>query len=64
MAGDFYLFFDSKLDAEGVNSTIKKKSSAERIELKQNHDICDVWRVKNTKSKPFLQLSFYVCLIT
>ena len=28
MAGDFNLFFDSKLDAQVENPTIKKKSSA------------------------------------
>ena len=32
MAGDFNLFFDSKLDAQGGNPTIKKKSLAKLIE--------------------------------
>ena len=34
MAGDFNLFFDSKLNAQGGNLTIKKKSIAKLIELK------------------------------
>ena len=34
MAGDFYLFFASKLDAQGENSTITKKSLAKLTKLK------------------------------
>ena len=51
MARDFNLFFDSKLDAQGGNSTIKKMSLAKLIELKENYDLCDMWRIRNTKSK-------------
>ena len=36
MAGDFTLFFNSKLNAQGGNRTIKKKSLAKLIELKEN----------------------------
>ena len=53
MAGDFNLFFDSKLDIQGGNPTVKKKSLAKLIELKENCDLCDIWRVRNTKSKRF-----------
>ena len=53
MAGDFNLFFDSKLDAQGGNPAIKKKSLAKLIELRKNYDLCDIWRVRNTKSKRF-----------
>ena len=42
MAGDFNLFFDSKLDAQGGNPTIKKKSLAKLIELKKSYDLCDI----------------------
>ena len=34
MAGDFNLLFDSKLDAQGGNPTLKKKSLAKPIELR------------------------------
>ena len=67
MAGDFNLFFDSKLDAQGGNPTITKKSLAKLIELKENYDL---WGVRNTKSKRFtfaqniLQVSFNVDLTT
>ena len=53
MARDFNLFFDSKLDARGGNPTVKKESLAKLIELKENHDSCDTWRVRNTNSKRF-----------
>ena len=39
MAGDFNLLFDSKLDAQGGNPTLKKKSLAKPIELKQSYDL-------------------------
>ena len=53
MAGDFNLFFDSKLDAQGENPTIKKKSLAKLIELKDSYDLCHIWRLRNTKSRWF-----------
>ena len=53
MARDFNLFFDSRLDAQGGNPTIKKKSLAKLNELKENYDICAMWRVRNPKSKRF-----------
>ena len=47
MAGDFNLFFNSKLDAAGGNSTLKRKSLAELIELKEAYDLCDVKKCKS-----------------
>ena len=38
MAGDFSLFFGSKLEAQGGNPTIKKKTLAKLIELKEIYD--------------------------
>ena len=35
MAGDFNLFFNSKLDAAGGEPTIKRKSLAKLMELKE-----------------------------
>ena len=51
MVGDFNLLFDSKLDAQGGNPTMKKKSLAKLIELKEPYDLCDIWRVRNKKSR-------------
>ena len=53
MAGDFNLFFDSKLYAAGGNRTLKRKSLAQLIELKEAYDLCDIWRIRNTKVKQF-----------
>ena len=53
MAGDFNLFFNSTLEAQGGNPTLKKKSLAKLIEFKETYDLCDIWRVRNTKSKRF-----------
>ena len=53
MAGDFNLIFDSKLDAQGGNPTMKKKPVAKLIELKESYDLCDIWRVRNMKSRQF-----------
>ena len=55
MAGDLNLIFNSKLDAQGGNPTMKKKFSAKLIELKESYDLCDTWRVRNMKSR---QLAF------
>ena len=53
MAGDFNLFFNSNLDAAGENSTLKRKSLAKFIELKEAYDLCDIWRVRNAKVEQF-----------
>ena len=48
MAGDFNLFFNSKLDPAGGNPTLTRKSLAKPIEFKEAYGI---WRVRNTKLK-------------
>ena len=53
IAGDFNSLFDSKLDAQVRNPTMKKKSLAKLIELKESYDLCDIWRVRNMKSRQF-----------
>ena len=53
IAEDFSLFFNSKLEVKGGNPTLKKKSLAKIIELKEIYDLRDIWRVRNTKSKGF-----------
>ena len=47
MAGDFNLFFDSKLDVNNENP-ILKKSLAKLVKLKESFDLCVIWRVRNT----------------
>ena len=42
MAGDFNLFFDSKLDAKGGNPTLKKKSLVELLEFKETYELYEM----------------------
>ena len=53
MAGAFNLFFNSKLEAQGGNPTFKKISLAKLIDFKETYDLCDIWRVGNTRFKRF-----------
>ena len=53
MAGDFNLFFNSKLDPAGGNPTLTRKSFAKPIEFKEAYELCGIWRVRNRKSKQF-----------
>ena len=41
-AGNFNLFFDSKLEVQGGNPTLKNKSLATLIEFKETYDLCDI----------------------
>ena len=63
MAGDFNLLFDSKLDAQGGNPTMKKKRIAKLIELKESYDLCHIRNLSNALSNIF-QVSLNVDLIT
>ena len=53
LAGDFNFFFDTSLDSYGGKPTLKKKSIAKYIELKEKVDLCDIWRIRNPKTKRF-----------
>ena len=66
MARDFNLFFNSKLNVQGGNPALKNRSLAKLIEFKETYHLCDMWRVRNTKSKWFtftkniLEVSFNI----
>ena len=51
MAGVFHLFFNSKLDGAGGNPTLKGKSLAKLIKLKEAYDLCDTCRIRNAKKQ-------------
>ena len=53
MAGDFSLFFNSNLNTAGRNPTLKRKSLAKFIKLKEAYDLCDIQTVINVKVKQF-----------
>ena len=53
LAGDFNFFFDTSLDSYGGKPTLKKKSIAKFIELKEKFDLCDIWKIRNPKTKRY-----------
>ena len=60
LAGDFNFFFDTSLDSYGGKPTLKKKSIAKFIELKEKFDLCDIWRIRNPKTKRYTFRQKYV----
>ena len=53
LADDFNLFFDSNLDAKGGKPILKEKSVVRMVELKEEYDLCDIWRIRNPLEKSF-----------
>ena len=51
LGGVFNLFFNTSLETQGRNPVLKKKSLAKFIEIKERLDLCDIWIIKNPKSK-------------
>ena len=46
--GVYYNFhFNSKLEAKRGKLTLKKKYTAKMIELIENFELCDIWRIRN-----------------
>ena len=48
---NFNLFFNTSLDSYGGKPTLKKKSIAKFIELRENFDLYDILRIRNPKTK-------------
>ena len=51
LAGDLNVFFDSKLEMKGGKPSLKQKSVAKLLELKEEYDLCDIWRIRNPTKK-------------
>ena len=51
LAGDFNFFFFFDTSLETNQPTMKKKSIAKFIELKEKFDLCYIWRIRNPKTK-------------
>ena len=51
LADNFNFFFDTCLDSYGGKRTLK--SIAKFIELKEKFDLCDIWRIRNPKTKRY-----------
>ena len=52
------------VDVQGGNPIIKKKCLAKLIKLKKSCIICNIWRVRNTKSKWFTFAQKYSSVIS
>ena len=39
---DFHLLFEAKLEAQGGNPAMNKKSLAKLVQIKENFDLCDI----------------------
>ena len=50
-AGDLNVFFDSKLETKGGKLSLKQKSVAKLLELKEEYDLRDIWRIRNPTKK-------------
>ena len=53
LGGDFNFFLDTKLEAKGGKPVLKKHSIAKIIEILENFDLCDIWRIRNPNLKRF-----------
>ena len=51
--GDFNLFFEAKLEAQGGNLVLKKITLVKLIQIKEKFDLCDIWRIKNPNTKRY-----------
>ena len=52
-AGDFSIFFTSKLEARGGKPIPKRKLIIKLVDIKESLDICGIWRIRNPKRQNF-----------
>ena len=52
-AGDFIIFFNSKLETKGGKPLPKRKSISKLVDIKENLNICDIWRIRNPECQNF-----------
>ena len=51
--GDFNLFFDVELDANGGSPKLKVKSLSKLLSMMSEGDLCDIYRIRNPEAKRF-----------
>ena len=51
LGGDFNVILNPSLDSEGGKPVIKKRTIAKLIQITENLDLCDIWSIRNPKSK-------------
>ena len=50
---NFNLFLEPVLGTEGGSPVLKKSSIWKLIEIKEKYNLCEIWRVRNTKENRF-----------
>ena len=53
LGGGFNVILNPSLDWEGGNPVIKKRTIAKLIQITENPDICDIWKIRTSKRKRF-----------
>ena len=53
LGGDFNVILNPSLDLHGGKPVIKKKTIATLVQITENLDVCDIWRIRNPKRKQF-----------
>ena len=53
LAGDLNVFFDDKLETKRGKPSLKQKSVAKRLELREEYHLCDIWRIRNPTKKSY-----------
>ena len=53
LGGHFNVILNPSLDSEGGNPVIKKKAIAKLIQITENLDLRDIWRIRNPQRKQF-----------
>ena len=51
--GDFNLFLGRSLGAKDGNPCIKKQSLSKLLQIKEKLNLCDIWRIRNSKAKQY-----------
>ena len=53
LGGDLNLFLDSVLEAKGSSLSIIKSLVSKLTEINEKYNLCDIWRIRNTREKCF-----------
>ena len=53
LADDFNVILNPSQDSEGGKPVIKKKTISKLIQITENLDVCDIWRIHNPKRERF-----------
>ena len=53
LGGDFNVILNPSLDSEGGKPVIKKRTIAKLIQITENLDLCDIWKIRKPKRKRF-----------